>query len=273
MHRTFESSVLSKLLSWAAASQESSLNQPALPHAIIVLNATELAIDQSQWDVPTATQKLLADISGSIERVPQFQEHAALWRSRGKYITTMKDLLECYYSSVTVVRIPHGGRYMLMNKQIVKLQQEIQNRCKTAHGTKKRVRMLSNGDDLQNYLQSAFDHFSRNLDTPFNFVEVALKNNPILLDFRGNVLKLAIAIKDHPYKRLSGPKILEELSYMVASCVMLDIVRHRLMGRLYNSLLIQTYGLQGNYVKVCLTTTMTNVTRRVKAYRVVVLKV
>ena len=230
--RTFESTVLTKLLSWAAASQESSLNQPALPHAIIVLNATEMSVDQAQWDVSTATEKLLADISGAIEREPQFQEHVNIWRDRGKYVTTMKELLECYYSSVTVVRVPSGGRYMLVNEQIVKLHKEIRNKCKAAHGTKKRVRMLSNGDDLQNYLQLAFDHFSRNLDTPFNFVEMALKSNPIPLDFRGNILKLAIAIKDHPSKRLSGPKLLEELSFMVASCVMLDIVRHRLMGKL-----------------------------------------
>lgn len=224
--------MLNRLVSWASASMEKSLNQPALPHAIIALNATDMSIDQNQWEVTEATKKLMSDIKDAIDRVSEFQNLAHFWRIRGKPVNTMQDLLECYYSSITVVRIPTKGRYMLINKQVGKLHQEITTKCTTAYNTKKKVRMLSNSDDLHIYLQSAFEHFSHSLDAPFNFVEVALKNNPIPLDFRGNILKLAIAIRDHPTHFLTGPQIFDELSEMVASCVMLDLVRHRLMGKI-----------------------------------------
>lgn len=225
--------MLNKLVSWASASMDKSLNQPALPHAIIALNATDMSIDQNQWDVGNATQKLMSDIKDATERISEFQELAHFWTVRGKTVKTMQDLLECYYSSISVVRIPGKGRYMLINEQVEKLHQEITAKCAKAYSTKKKVRMLSNSDDLQFYLQSAFEHFSNSLDTPFNFIEVAMKRNPIPLDFRGNILKLAIAIRDHPHHHLTGPQIFNDLSEMVASCVMLDLTRHRRMGKIF----------------------------------------
>ena len=111
---------------------------------------------------------------------------------------------------------------MLMDEQVAKLHTEIVVK-------KKKVHMLSNSEDLQLYLQLAFDHSSRNLDEPFNFVKVALKVNPIPSDFGGNILKLAVAIKDHhPLWKLA--KIFEHLSLIVASS-MLDIDRHRRLGK------------------------------------------
>jgi hypothetical protein len=87
--------------------------------------------------------------------------------------------------------------------------------------------MLSNSDELYVYLQCAFDHFSQKLDRPFNFIEVAMKNNPIPLDFGGNILRLAVAIKQKGQFE-GGPKIFRELSTIVASCIKLDGVRNAL---------------------------------------------
>ena len=221
--------MLKKLIAWASASFEKSLGQPALPHIIIVLNATDLAIEPSQWDVKEATKKFLSDVETSIERIPAFQAQIQSWRDKGRSIRTTKDLLECYYSSITVVRIPAKGRYMLIDEQVAKLHMEIVVRCSQSHYTKRKVRMLFNSEDLQLYLQLAFDHFSLNLDEPFNFVKVALKISPIPSDFGGNILKLAVAIKDrHPTWKVA--EIFEHLSLMVASCIMLDIHRHRRLG-------------------------------------------
>lgn len=238
----FESIVLEKLLDWASASIEKSLNQPALPHVIIALNASEITPSNQQWDVKRATETLMADIEGAINRVPRLEEYAQFWRSRGKTVESTKALLECYYSSITVVRIPTRGRYMLMDEQLRKLNSEILRCCESSYRTKRRVRMLATGEQLQVYLQSAFDHFSQNLDTPFDFVKEAIKINPIPRDFRGNILKLAIAIRDNG--RLTqigdGPRIFHELSVMVASCVMLDFVRHGLPGNMHPFLALTT---------------------------------
>lgn len=221
--------MLTKLIGWASASFEKSLGQPALPHIIIALNATDLAIDATQWDVKEATNKLLSSVETAINTIPALQDHVAWWRANGRIIHTTKDLLECYYSSVAVVRIPVKGRYMLIDQQVEKLHNEIMFKSNQSHYKKKKVRMLSNSEDLQLYLQLAFDHFTTDLDTPFDFVSVALKINPIPSDFGGNILKLAVSIKKR-HKWWKVVEIFEQLSLMVASCIMLDIHRHRRLG-------------------------------------------
>lgn len=171
----------------------------------------------------------MSDIAGAINRVPRFGECADYWRERGKRINNMRDLLECYYSSITVVRIPTRGRYMLMDDQIGKLHHEIQRCCNLSHSTKRKVKLLASGEKLQIYLQSAFDHFSKNLDAPFDFVKEAIKINPIPRDFQGNILKLALAMKERD-KTEDAPRIFQELSHMVASCIMLDVARQSRLG-------------------------------------------
>jgi len=109
--RSFESTVLHKLIRWGAASIDKSINQPVLPHAIIVLNATDTNVDEKEWDISKATQMLLADISDAIQREPFLQQYAQTWRQRGRRLNTTKELLECYYASISVVRIPYKGSY------------------------------------------------------------------------------------------------------------------------------------------------------------------
>ncbi|KAI9690171.1 MAG: hypothetical protein M1822_009132 [Bathelium mastoideum] len=233
--KTFESTVLSKLLDWAHTSMEKSVNQPTLPHAIIALNATDTSVDQQLWGPDFATENLMGTVAGAISRDAKYRDYADYWKERGKVVRTMKDLLECYYASVLVVRIPRKGRYMLINEQVTKLHQEITANCNVAYNTKRKARMLSNSDELNGYLQSAFDHFSQKLDTPFNFVEVAWKNNPIPNDFGGNILKLAVAVRNAG-RLTTGSRIFQELSAMVASCMVLDCVRNGHRGKHTNKL-------------------------------------
>lgn len=227
--RTFQSTVLSHLLNWASTSMEKSLNQPTLPHAIIVLNATDTSVDTEVWDTDHATQALLSSVANAIDENIKFREYADYWMSQGRQIHTMKDLLECYYSSVTVIRVPTKGRYMLIDEQVTKLREQIAKTCEKSQYEKRRARMLSNSNELNVYLQSAFDHFANNLEAPFNFIEIAMKNSPIPSNFGGNILKLAVAVS-HQEPRLTGPEIFRELSIMVASCIMLDCERNGRLG-------------------------------------------
>lgn len=208
---------------------EKSLNQPTLPHAVIALNQTDMGVNSQEWNCDFATQKLMETVAGAMERDAKYKEYADYWTSQGKNVRTMKDLLECYYSSVRVVRIPKKGRYMLIDEQVTKLHQEITLSCNQSYTTKRKARMLSNANELQTYLQSAFDHFTQNLHTPFNFIDVAFKNNPIPLDFGGNILKLAMAVKEAGRCK-GGQEIFRQLSGMVASCIALDCARSSHLG-------------------------------------------
>lgn len=230
--KTFQSAVLTKLLDWGASSLEKSINQPALPHCIVALNGTDPGVEDKEWDVNFATQSLLSSVKGAldhVEGVPRFRELAEYWRSLGKHIYSVEDLILRYYSSFKVVRIPSKPRYMTINEQIGKLQQIIKNNCEESFRNKRRARMLTNADEMNVYLQSGFDHFTQYLDIPFNFMRISLLRNPIPNDFGGHILQLCTTISsqqpNHQHGRVAW--IFEKLSVMLASCVLLDCARFR----------------------------------------------
>lgn len=221
---------IEQLVSWAAAALETSSNQPVLPHAVIVLNAYDNASDPNLWDVNESTVDLMERVSRAVHKNHNMRKFAEFWRERGKCIESVQMLLHSYYSSIRVVRVPERGRPKLINEQVTKLYDEIRDACESSLYSKHKLRMLLNADELQPYLQYAFDHFSRNLEHPFDFVQASLANNPMPSNFGGNILKLAIDIMDHWRDTLDGPSIFKELSFMVASCIMLDSARHRTLG-------------------------------------------
>ncbi|KAI1846078.1 hypothetical protein JX266_007887 [Neoarthrinium moseri] len=230
--RAFESVVLEKLTRWGADSIDKSLNQPVLPHAVIVFNASE-GVDEREWDPETATAMLMADIRGAIFREPALKPFVQSWVDRGRTINTTEELLHCYYASVTVVRLPSRGSYMLMDQQAAKTFDIIKQRCIASHLQKRQVRMLANAERFQVYLQAAYDHFTRDLGTPFDFVKEALKYSPSPRDFGGNILSLAVSIKERAVEesvRNNAEEIFQKLGPMIATCVMFDAVRQSLMG-------------------------------------------
>lgn len=222
--------VIEQLIRWAAVALETSSNQPVLPHAIIVLNASDNATDASLWDVDNSTAALMTSVRGAINQNHTLRNYADFWRKRNRAIESVESLLTSYYSSVRVVRVPERGRPKLINNQLQRLHQEIAIACERSRSSKHKVRMLLNSDELQPYLQYAFDHFCRDLDFPFDFVQASFANNPIPSDFGGNILKIAINIMDVWKNKLDGPRIFKELSFLVASCIMLDSARHRTLG-------------------------------------------
>lgn len=227
--RTFESVALKLLLDWAASSLERSLNQPILPHAIIVFNATDVQVDEDEWDVEKATFSLMSKVRSAIIKVPEFRQYAEIWSQKGKRLDTTEDLIKCYYSSISVVRIPAKGRYMLLNEQIESLHEEIELSCDAAFRKRERVRMLPHVDELNEYLEAGFKHFSKRLDVPFNFVEIAVRNHPVPQNFGDHVSNLAADIQ----KKLNcnnASTIFRKLSPFVASCLLLDAVRGRRPG-------------------------------------------
>jgi hypothetical protein len=95
-------SVFEKLVNWAAAALEKSSNQPVLPHAIIVFNASANTIDDRLWDVDIATTELMESLSRTVYHNTTFKKYAQFWRERNRQIETVEHLLLSYYSSVQV---------------------------------------------------------------------------------------------------------------------------------------------------------------------------
>ena len=84
--------------------------------------------------------------------------------------------------------------------------------------------MLSNVKELDAYLQAGFDHFTTKEDQLFNFVDVALRNNPIPRDFGDHILAMAVRIRGVTHVR-DGPQLFRVLSCMIASCIFTDCIR------------------------------------------------
>jgi hypothetical protein len=222
--------VAKSLLKWAAAALEKSSNQPVLPHAIIALNECPNELPDWHWDTAYATTWLLDKYRGIIHDNLNFEPYVQFWRRKRRRIDSLEGLLMMYYSSVTVINIPSIGRPNLISHQIEKLYEEIKISCKKSRAAKQSVRMLFTADELHPYLVSAFDHFATNLDEAFDFVQFSFTNSPIPLDFAGSIVKLAIKAMNFLCDRVSMTDIFREMSYIIASCIMLDTARHRKIG-------------------------------------------
>ncbi|EKJ74391.1 hypothetical protein FPSE_05462 [Fusarium pseudograminearum CS3096] len=240
--RTFQTEVLTQLVNWAAMSIDKSINQPTLPHVIIVANDTDTSIDDQQWDPDIATEGLLNDYENSVHQVPALKDILDSLAHVGKRVTTTRGLLEEYYSSVTVVRIPAKGRYMQIDEQIGKLYGIITDRCMRSRVRKKQVRMLLNAEILPQYVNSAYDHFSRSLDEPFDFNKEALRHAPLPRNFGGHILNLILTVYNQiGHRRDRLPDFFARLSRPLAACIMLAATRDNIQGS-YSGLLRSTYG-------------------------------
>ncbi|KAI9712097.1 MAG: hypothetical protein M1820_001806 [Bogoriella megaspora] len=222
--------VFTKLVDWAAAALETSSNQPVLPHAIIILNASDSSPKADWWDMETCTRQILDELSKTVSKNPTFSKYAQQWLDRGHQIETVQQLMETYYRSVQIIRIPHDGRPRLVQEQMDKLYSVIDAACNESRARKFELRMLLDAEELQSYLQFAFDHFARTLDRPFDFVQASFTNSPIPSSFGGNILKLAINIMEAWENQVDATTIFEELSYMVASCIVFDCSRKKIVG-------------------------------------------
>ena len=172
----------------------------------------------------------MCHVANAVYENPYFIKYATHWRKKGKKINNMLALVRCYYADISIVRIPEKGRYMLTNSQINKPYHRTVLYCDASFSEKDDAHMLSNIEELHAYLQAGFDHFTTKEDQPFNFVDVALRNNPIPRDFGDHILATAAKIREVTHVR-GGPHLFKILSSMVAYCIFTDCIRASKPGK------------------------------------------
>jgi hypothetical protein len=94
--------VLERLIEWAETALETSSNQPILPCAILVINASENSPDSDAWDLDISTRALLDSLAATVDQNVAFSKYAKIWRSRGRNIGSVEELFLCYFSSFKV---------------------------------------------------------------------------------------------------------------------------------------------------------------------------
>ncbi|ORY05071.1 hypothetical protein BCR34DRAFT_572302 [Clohesyomyces aquaticus] len=221
--------VLERLLEWGSVAVETTNNQPILPYAIIVINATKFDTQPSLWDVETSTKLFFESFAETVDKNAEFCRHAELWRKRGKSIVTLESLMLCYFSSIRVLRIPTNSRPQLLNEQTEKLYAEIRRGSQIGLNQRADLRMSLDIFEFQAYLNHAFDHFCETIELPFDFVRSTLLHTHLSTTFADGILALAIyMIPENPRK--SALAIFEKLSPLIASSIMLDTTRSNLKG-------------------------------------------
>jgi hypothetical protein len=232
LDRQFEEVVV-KLVDWAHQAIEKSCNQSVLPHAVIVLNkaGTSNSGKNDRWDPDCVTDTQLEAIKKALEKKKELKEKVAFWIKRNVNIKTIKNLLECYYASVKVIRIPKLHDPELLEHQVSKLYDTISAKCNESQERRRQCRMRLDAVKLHLYLRNAFDHFATYADKPFDFVKASFDINPISPSFglRDGILRLAITvqplIEDH-----SGLLVWQRISRVIASCFMLNAHQRSVKG-------------------------------------------
>ena len=227
--------VVEKLLDWAAANYTRSISNPDKPHAIIALNKSDSSTPDDQWSSVNATGILLSSANAQINQNPTFAKYIRNWRSSQIDINSMHDLLKCYYSTVHVIRLPNKSRYRLLDQQRNELHRLITECCATSYKMKSERHILPDVDELALYLSLAFDHFSNSLEEPFDFVQASLRYQPAPETFADCLFVFAKELAKS--RGLNGQieLLFEQLTQLIASCLLLDSMRKQRIGILLNS--------------------------------------
>ena len=223
---------LQRLIEWAAIAIEKSSNQPMLPYAVIVINAVDNRTDERLLDVAFATTTLLDDLEEAVAKNHAFRKAAQFWADNGRYIHKTKDLLLAYYSDVRIVLVPDKGRPSLVHRQYRALRKEIETAVKWSKHRRQHAHMLFNSYQLNTYLQIAYEHFSKTLDDPFDFIKASAAfneprqdSNPVL-----HLIRACVAL----WPQKSCRELLSNLAPLVASSIALDVFRKGLPGTSYS---------------------------------------
>jgi hypothetical protein len=181
-------------------------------------------------DVAHATESLLADLDQTVTRNTAFIKWVQFWQERGRDIYTLKELLMAFYSDIRVVLIPEKGRPGQVHRQYRTLRDEIHRAAFRSQRCRQRANLLLNSAQFNPYLQIAYEHFSTTLDTPFDFIkassffyDIAQDSNPIL-----SLIRACFAL----WPRDTSQQVLLPLAPLIASAMMLDVIRREIKGRL-----------------------------------------
>lgn len=217
---------LFQLVKWGHSATMLSYNKPDLPSAIIVFINQDDQVDPYEYDLSAARewffgQRCLHDISKNKTLQPYIQ----YWEANGHRIVSAKDLLSCYYISVSVVHLPNGQHPTPMHQQIKKLYGRIIEVCPEPQIRRDWVRWKWNAATLPLLVRKAFTHFASKYETPFNFSDAWVDLQSFSPDFNWSIFNLARMARGHRDLSRTGMDLWASIGSFVASCLFLNCVR------------------------------------------------
>jgi len=145
---------------------------------------------------------------------------------------TMRDLVDCYYSGIEVVCIPHHkmAEGPLVVEQYRKLYSAIAGAVKSTGEVRTVNSLLWNWNELEMYLGYAFDHYGQHPTKPFDFLNAAFRHFPVRSNFHTHILLAALRLKNSNTIVLNID-VFNILAPLVSSSILLDVCRKRLPNK------------------------------------------
>lgn len=210
---------------------DKAINQPTLPHVVIAINATDARIDESLWDTETATSHLLDSHKDTVHKVPDLARIRDNLKEQGTDIQTTAQLLQHFYSSITVVRIPAHGNYMCLKRQVEELYSVIRIKSDESYKQRNNARMLLGSKRLSQYIGAACSHFTQYIDRPFDFAKEARQHMSPPRNLSGHILNFIVFMYNHQRTPFADAhSLLPQLVHPIASAIILEALRGDTQG-------------------------------------------
>ncbi|KAH7010796.1 uncharacterized protein B0I36DRAFT_341025 [Microdochium trichocladiopsis] len=219
--------VIVNLLDWAQNSQKTAVNRVILPHMIVVLNV-DLS-EEVDWNTATTTERILNEHLRALENNQTISTYCwMLNQLRNSPITTIRELLNCCYSSVQFIRVPPAEKQQLFSRQVQTLDSLIHEATIQARETKAEARCLLHSETQDKMFKMAFEHYKNNLEKPFDFLESLLAARPLdntLSATLSALLRAAMIAYRSTTAELSGFEFCSIITPTVCSIIALDSYR------------------------------------------------
>ncbi|KAA8903651.1 hypothetical protein FN846DRAFT_779968 [Sphaerosporella brunnea] len=218
--------VFVRLIKWADGVMHKSVNQPMLPFAIIVNNGVKKEVSDEDWWSDGLGDVLLDNFKDCVNKDPELRKFADQWRSPSKPISTLKDLLLCYYSGIKIIGIPDMNTYhaSYVLERYETLRKEIHDAAAVTKKLRMKAELLLNSDDLDVYFGYAFNHFAEHPNSPFDFLNAAFLRNPVRATFTPHIVKAAMSLHESRTFNTAA-ELFHKLAPLVASSILLEVCR------------------------------------------------
>ncbi|OAQ58750.1 ABC transporter domain-containing protein [Pochonia chlamydosporia 170] len=191
---------LSQLIVWADKSLTKSVNQPALPRVVIVINGTRNHLEE--WlDEDTATKDLLHRfrdmpiIDHGLRKIAEAWSNVACQPQSGP--KSVHDLIKLYFTEVRVIYVPSKELVApdVLQDQVLQLRRRLLFECQQIQNKKRNLWTRLNTTQLHLFFNNAFIHFTRDPDRPFDFHAVLKSVSPPPQNFSDYITHLIEAIE------------------------------------------------------------------------------
>jgi hypothetical protein len=153
------------------------------------------------------------------------------WAGRNKKISTLEELVRCYYTDIKIICIPslksRSSTPSFLLQQYSRVHKEIVIATDKTRESRRKAELLLNSQELNSYFGYAFDHFSGNEEKPFDFLTAAFTHNPVQGSFTAHIVKAATELMTRGTFE-SSSEVFKGLAPFVASSILLEVCRNKL---------------------------------------------